>query len=97
MVAEKPSIAKAIAESLAGKDGYTYRKGKCKFCCIYEFKGMIFGKKALFKVTSVIGHIFTSDFPPQYQDWRKVDPYKLFEAPTLKKLSNPDSLIIDHL
>lgn len=64
MVAEKPSIAKAIAEALAGKEGFTYRKGICKYCSIYEFKGTMFGKKAMFKVTSVIGHIFTSDFPP---------------------------------
>ena len=39
MIAEKPSIARSIAEGLAGKDNYTLRKGTCKFCNIYEFKG----------------------------------------------------------
>ena len=38
MVAEKPSIAKSITESLAGKN-FTNRKGKSKFCPIFEFFG----------------------------------------------------------
>lgn len=91
MVSEKPSIARAIAEALAGDRGYTTRKGLCKFCNVYEFTSEIFEKKALFKVTSVIGHIYTTDFPPDYQDWRKVDPVKLFDAPTIKKETNPES------
>lgn len=66
MVSEKPSIARAIAEALAGEHGYTTRKGICKYCNVYEFTGHIFNKNALFKVTSVIGHIYTTDFPPDY-------------------------------
>lgn len=97
MVAEKPSIAKAIAEALSGKGGFTYRTGACKFCKIFEFYGQIFGKNAFFKVTSVIGHIYTTDFPQEFQDWRKVDPIKLFEAQTMKKETNPDSKIVEHL
>jgi len=40
-------------------------------------------------VTSVTGHIYVADFPPEYQDWRTVDPQTLFEAPTIKKQANP--------
>ncbi|EAS04755.2 DNA topoisomerase I (macronuclear) [Tetrahymena thermophila SB210] len=96
MVAEKPSIARSIAEALGGA-GFTTRKGICKFSNVFTFYGHIFGKKALIKVTSVIGHIYTSDFTQEYQDWRRVDPYKLFNATTLKKETNPNSQIIQHL
>jgi DNA topoisomerase IA len=37
MVAEKPSIARSIAEALSGKEGFTVRKGVCKFCSVFEF------------------------------------------------------------
>lgn len=36
-MAEKPSIARSIAEALGGKNGYTQRKGVCKFSSIFEF------------------------------------------------------------
>jgi DNA topoisomerase-3 len=57
---------------------------------VYEFPCEIFGKPALFKVTSVTGHIYVADFPSEYQDWRTVDPLSLFEAPTIKKEANPE-------
>lgn len=66
MIAEKPSIARNIAEALSGKSGFNTRKGNCKFCNVYEYYGTMFGKKAFFKVTSVIGHIYTTDFPVGY-------------------------------
>lgn len=96
MVAEKPSIARSIADALSN-GSYNSRKGACKFCQVHEYYGSMFGKNAFFKVTSVIGHVYTTDFPPGYQDWRKIDPVELFEAPTIKKESNPESNIIAHL
>lgn len=41
------------------------------------------GKPALFRVTSVTGHVFSTDFPASYQNWDAVDPVELFEAPVL--------------
>jgi len=98
MVAEKPSIAKAISEALA-KDPKSIRTnhGKSKFCPVHEFGGEIFKEKAWFRVTSVAGHVFSRDFPKQYSDWEKVDPIDLFSAETTKKESNPESRIVDHL
>jgi DNA topoisomerase III len=36
------------------------------------------------RVTSVAGHIFSTDFPQKYSDWSKVDPLSLFYADTIK-------------
>ena len=36
-------------------------------------------------VTSVAGHVFNVDFPPEYQSWDSVDPAELFHAPVVKK------------
>jgi len=88
MVAEKPSIAKSITEALSGGKS-KLRKGRSKFCPVHEFSGTIFGQPAYFRVTSVAGHVFTTDFPRQYQDWQKVDPLKLFDTDTIKKEANP--------
>ncbi len=44
-----------------------------------------------------MGHVFCADFPEQFQDWRRVDPYKLFDAPTIKKQTTPGSQIVEHL
>jgi hypothetical protein len=69
MVAEKPSIAKAISEALSNGRSRS-RRGVSKFCQVHEFHGDFFGQKAFFKVTSVTGHIYVADFPTEYQDWR---------------------------
>jgi DNA topoisomerase III len=37
------------------------------------------------KVTSVAGHVFSVDFPPQFQSWESVDPAELFTAPVVRK------------
>jgi DNA topoisomerase-3 len=37
------------------------------------------------EVTSVAGHVFSVDFPPQFQSWESVDPAELFTAPVVKK------------
>lgn len=42
-----------------------------------------------FKMTSVIGHVLSIDFPPAYQSWEHTDPATLFDAPTLKNEANP--------
>jgi len=77
MVAEKPSIAKSISEALSN-NRYKSRKGVSKFCPVNEFSGAIFGYNAWFRVTSVAGHVYSTDFPREYQDWKKHDPADLF-------------------
>ena len=56
---------------------------------VHEFEGRFRGAPAFFKMTSVIGHVFSIDFPPAYNNWDKVDPGQLYDAKTLKGESNP--------
>ncbi|KAI4988763.1 hypothetical protein ZWY2020_036080 [Hordeum vulgare] len=62
-----------------------------------EFDGMFQGSQAFFRVTSVIGHVFSVDFPPAYQNWEATDPMDLFNAPVLRSESNPKAHIHRHL
>jgi DNA topoisomerase III len=63
----------------------TYRHG----LDIHEFQGSFCGIPALFRMTSVIGHVFALDFLPQFQSWEGTDPQKLFFAGTRKSEANP--------
>lgn len=56
---------------------------------VHEFNGNFQGKSAFFRMTSVIGHVLSIDFPPQFQSWEKTDPAALFGAPTVKNEANP--------
>ena len=57
---------------------------------IHEFTSPPFPKAprasaVVHRVTSVAGHVFNVDFPPEYQSWDSVDPAELFYAPVVKK------------
>ena len=69
MVAEKNSIAKTIAEALCDNNGINQRRGKCKYCPVYEFTSRILKRKGKFRMTSVAGHIFSTDFAAKYSNW----------------------------
>ncbi|KAL0366648.1 UNVERIFIED_CONTAM: DNA topoisomerase 3-beta [Sesamum radiatum] len=85
MVAEKPSIALAIASALSGGRMST-RRGSTE---VHEFDGMFLGFPVHYKVTSVIGHVFSVDFPARFQDWNSTNPLDLFDAPIVKSESTP--------
>jgi DNA topoisomerase-3 len=80
MVAEKPSIAKALAGALCRDP--TNRQGRAS--PVYSFQSDFQGRRADFIVTAVCGHIFSHDFPAKYNSWEKVDPVMLFDAETVK-------------
>ncbi|CAN6722764.1 unnamed protein product [Malus baccata var. baccata] len=93
MVAEKPSIALSIASVLSHGQMST-RRGSTE---VHEFEGKFLGVHVHFKVTSVIGHVFSVDFPEKYQNWTLTDPLDLFQAPVLKTEANPKAHIRRHL
>eukprot|EP01090_Pellita_catalonica_P021400 TRINITY_DN7999_c0_g1_i1.p1 TRINITY_DN7999_c0_g1~~TRINITY_DN7999_c0_g1_i1.p1 ORF type:complete len:842 (-),score=130.49 TRINITY_DN7999_c0_g1_i1:22-2547(-) len=97
MVAEKPSIARTLAYTLSGAESVRDRKGISPMCPVHEYKGKFSGKPAQFRVTSVVGHIFSCDFYPEFQNWNTTDPKDLFAAPTRKVESTPKARIIKHL
>jgi DNA topoisomerase-3 len=90
MVAEKPSIARSVADCLSAgrcdaRPGTRRSPGLSKLAPVFEFPGHLFGQPVAFKVTSVAGHLYCRDFPQSYADWYRHDPGLLFDADTLKR------------
>ena len=77
MVAEKPSICNSVAQALSGGNFETHGRVPP----VHTFRGFFQGAPANIKVTSVVGHVFSTDFPAAFQSWDKVDPGTLFSAP----------------
>lgn len=79
MVAEKPSLAKSLAEILSHGSS-SRRKSSCSACDVHEFQGKLAipgggaGTAAMFKMTSVCGHVMSLDFQPKYNNWETTDP-----------------------
>ena len=56
---------------------------------MHEWSGDFQGRPARFRMTSVIGHVLSIDFPPKFQNWDQTDPLTLFTAPTIRGEANP--------
>lgn len=98
-VAEKPSIAAAIARALSGGKGVKERGGVAP---VHEFASLPFivpsegyEVRCTHRVTAVVGHVFSTDFPPQYQNWSSTDPTDLFTAPIVRKPTK--QAVVKHL
>lgn len=91
MVAEKPSLAAALAKILS-RGGAASRKGFNGACSVHEWIGRfpVTGEQARFKFTSVCGHVMSLDFVGKFNSWDRVDPAELFQAPTQKKEASPN-------
>ena len=101
MVAEKPSIAKAIAEALAPDGSAQKRKGISPSAPVFEVRSAylpIGGQRvpASLRVTSTVGHMWSLDFPKELNDQNKVDPLELFDAPTAH-YEDPRPRMSEHL
>ena len=87
-VAEKPSLAAAIATHLASDASSgtlaTRRGGATE---AHDFDGRSFAgrRDARWTVTSVMGHVASVDFPERYRNWETCEPGELFAAPTVKR------------
>lgn len=79
-VAEKPSVAKSIANIFS--NSVEVYKGQNKYCLNHKFifknNNMIF--------TSVLGHMYEFEFPSEYKNWNTINPKNLFTAKIYKKL-----------
>ena len=65
MVAEKPSLAKIIANILYGRRFKEYNVGRIR---VFEYEGTFQGKDAYYTVTSIMGHIYQDSFNSQEDD-----------------------------
>ena len=59
MIAEKPSIAKAIADALSNGRAKLIKKSPTP---IHSYYGYFKSKQAKFRITSVTGHLYKRDF-----------------------------------
>ena len=96
MVAEKPSVAKLLAEHLSGGRMRT-RRGQSRANQIFEFI-KYFGpaqQKCKLMVTSVVGHVYGLNF----EDGRVRDLSQLFQAKTVKIVEDTTKKlrIVEHL
>jgi len=85
MISEKPSIAKTISEAIGGKVR-SVKMGRGKG--IFRFDGYFGNVKARFTVSSVMGHVYTSDFQSAHNNWSAIDYLDLYDVPVAKLEAN---------
>ncbi|XP_059656323.1 DNA topoisomerase 3-alpha [Cornus florida] len=83
-VAEKPSVAKAVAGILSRNQGLRVREGRSRYNKIFEFNYTIRGQPCQMLFTSVIGHLMELEFEDRYRKWHSCDPGDLYQAPVRK-------------
>ena len=96
MVAEKPSIAQAVANALAQGSLVRKRKGVSPSAPVFEYEGYFMGAPAEMRCTSTVGHMWSLDFGREFNDQGKVQPIELFDAPTVH-LEDPRPRMTEHL
>jgi len=82
-VAEKPSIAKAVAGHLSGGAFQTHNVQGLPYNKNYVFDfdfGPPWGRCSV-TMTSVTGHLTSLEFPSEYKRWEHPPPDRLFDAP----------------
>ncbi|KAK8951975.1 hypothetical protein KSP39_PZI003183 [Platanthera zijinensis] len=85
-VAEKPSVAKSVAEILSrgGGGGLHSREGRSRYNRVFEFEYSISGQPCHMLMTSVTGHLMEVDFDDRFRKWNSCDPADLYHAPIRK-------------
>lgn len=91
-VAEKPSVAKAVAGILSSHQGLKIREGRSRFNKIFEFNYTISGRPCFMSFTSVTGHLMELDFDERFKKWHSCDPVQLYHAPVRKYV--PEVLLV---
>jgi len=73
IITEKDNAARRIAEILGENSHETERRNGVN---VYRWGGK--------RVVGLSGHVVGVDFPPEYNDWRDVEPVELIDAETVK-------------
>ncbi|XXG96619.1 hypothetical protein Hte_002907 [Hypoxylon texense] len=97
-VAEKPSIAKAVANHLSGGQVQihgTPEKYIKNYGFDYDF-GRPWGRCQV-TMTSVLGHITAAEFPAEYKKWDYPPPERLFDAPVNIVISEDKKKVADNI
>ncbi|KAL6703839.1 DNA topoisomerase [Coniothyrium glycines] len=96
-VAEKPSIAKAVANHLGGQARAESVRGiqwvkNYKF----DFRFQQWGQCAV-TFTCVAGHIVVQDFDERYKKWHSCQPAQLFEAPIVSSIAEDKKVVASNI
>lgn len=78
-VAEKNDAAKTISGLLSNGTARR-REGLSVYNKIYEFDANVCGKNSKMVMTSVSGHLLSTEFLMSYKNWQSCDPLQLFDA-----------------
>ncbi|KAL8656570.1 MAG: hypothetical protein Q9226_002633 [Calogaya cf. arnoldii] len=87
-VAEKPSIAKSVANHLSGGHVHARNVPGNQYVKNYDFDfafGPPWGNCSV-TMTSVLGHLTATDFPPEYKRWQISTCRELFDAPVITRV-----------
>ncbi|KAL9075310.1 MAG: hypothetical protein Q9161_001687 [Pseudevernia consocians] len=98
-VAEKPAIAKSVAQHLSGGQVNTRSITGNPYVKNYEFDfnfGPPWGNCSV-TMTSVIGHLNELKFPSQYKQWHSPPPSSLFDAPVEDVVNKDKTAIADNI
>jgi DNA topoisomerase-1 len=74
IITEKDNAARRIADILSGGSASSERLGGVN---VYRWGGK--------RCIGLSGHVVGVDFPPEYSDWRDVEPVELIDAPVEKR------------
>ncbi|MCJ1478312.1 DNA topoisomerase [Lambiella insularis] len=98
-VAEKPAIAKAVANHLAGGRVNTRSIQGNQYIKNYEFDftfSQPWGNCSV-TMTSVIGHLNGLDFEPDYRKWNSCSPEHLFDAHVIETVDDEKKAVADNI
>ncbi|MCJ1377958.1 DNA topoisomerase [Xylographa soralifera] len=98
-VAEKPAIAKAVANHLAGGNVNTRPIHGNQYVKNYEFDfsfGPPWGNCSV-TMTSVIGHLNGLEFEPNYRKWGSCAPEHLFDVQVIETVDDEKRALADNI
>lgn len=97
-VAEKPAIAKAVAQHLSGGRITTHHIRGNQYVKNYEFdfNFRTWGNCSVV-MTSVLGHLTGLDFDPAFKGWRSCQPSQLFDAPIQTTIDQDKKSIAENI
>ena len=86
-VAEKPSVAKELANILSSNHNPNRINGRSPYNHIWDVGAVKFrNQPATMKITSVSGHTMDLDFTPEHKGWHTCNPIDLFDAPVVNSI-----------
>ncbi|CDW85516.1 dna topoisomerase [Stylonychia lemnae] len=95
-VAEKPTVAKSVAEFLSRGRAQKFISIS-KYNPVFEFDYAIQGQPYLLRVTSVLGHVMNYKYPDTCKNWQTTDYDLLFQIPLEKFVMDSNKQVVKNV